>query len=89
MRFEILMFAVQLKVGGEMELIMGVQRVQGQTPSLHMAPSRSDMLLTAYQGEHIRYHGRSHGQARGYGVALKGGVNVANVRSGSQLQEWG
>lgn len=65
----------------------GVQ--QGKTPLLHITPGRSDMLLAAYQVEHIRYQSRCNGQARGYGVALKGGVYVANDLPGSQRQEWG
>lgn len=83
MMLEIVMLGAHLKVGGVMELIMGVQRARSQAPLLHIASSRSDMLLTAYQGKHTRYHGRRCGQAQGCGAALKGGVNVANVCSGS------
>lgn len=58
-------------------------------PQMHITPVRSDILFEAYQGEHFRYHGQGFGQARRFGVALKGGVNVTKGLLGSEPQEWG
>ena len=56
MTFEIATFDAQLKVG-EWECVMGVRRLQDKKSLLLTTPGRNDMLLVAYQGEHIRYHG--------------------------------
>lgn len=82
------MFGAQLKVGGDWSSIMGVRRVWGKMPLLHLTRARSDVLLEAYLGERFRYLG----QARGSGVALKGGVNVARARNyksgGNEEGDW-
>jgi hypothetical protein len=44
MKFETVMFDVQLKVGGDWRGIMGVRRIQDKAPLLHITPCRRDML---------------------------------------------